>query len=82
MEYTQGGEAVSIASGYEGGEDLVDEFSFGREFVGSELRGTVHLFRMGSGQGGGQGGVKAVGASASASCPTAGSGGSKVGEVG
>ena len=41
----------------------------------------MHLFRMGSGQGGGQGGVKAVGASASASCPTAGSGGSRRGGI-
>ena len=47
----------------------------------SSERGTVHVFRLGSGQqGGGQGGVKAVGAGASASSsPTTGSGGSSRG---
>jgi len=43
----------------------------------SSERGTVHVFRLGSGQGGGQGGVKAVGATASpSSSPTAGGGAS------
>ena len=47
----------------------------------SSERGTVHVFRLGSGQqGGGQGGVKAVGAGASASSsPTTGSGASSRG---
>jgi autophagy-related protein 18 len=43
----------------------------------SSERGTVHVFRLGSGQGDGRDGVKAVGAGASASSsPTTGSGGS------
>jgi hypothetical protein len=54
-------------------------WSMNFNLVGSSLavsseRATVHMFRLGSGQqGGGQGGVKAVGASASSSSsPTAG----------
>ena len=49
----------------------------------SSERGTVHVFRLGSGPGGGQGGVKAVGAAASPSLsPTAGGGASGKGWVG